>query len=115
MHIPLHASWLNQGELSIVHRKVLRPNHFADLDGLEQRVFAFGPYYEQIARPFERKFTGGDLDRCSAGRRGRHETPPTSRRPPYKYDQDHQTSKNFGSAESVAHPNPGYNRTRLLR
>jgi hypothetical protein len=42
---------------------VLQPNNFADLDALEQTLLAFGRRYEQIAKPFEWKFTRRDLDR----------------------------------------------------
>ena len=65
VHTPVHASWLNQAEIyfSVVQRKVLQPNDFADLGVLEQRLLAFGRRYEQIAEPFEWKFTRQDLDR----------------------------------------------------
>jgi DDE superfamily endonuclease len=65
VHTPVHASWLNQAELyfSVAQRKVLQPNDFADLDALEQRLLAFGRHYEQIASPFEWKFTRRDLER----------------------------------------------------
>jgi DDE superfamily endonuclease len=64
-HTPIHASWLNQAEiyLSVVQRKVLQPNDFADLDLLQERLLAFGRHYEQIAKPFEWKFTRQDLNR----------------------------------------------------
>jgi DDE superfamily endonuclease len=64
IHLPIHASWLNQLEIcfSIVQRKVLTPNDFAELAAVEQRLLAFERYYEQIARPFE-TFTRSDLDR----------------------------------------------------
>ncbi len=67
VHTPVHASWLNQAEIyfSIVQRKVLTPNDFLDLDTLERQVLAFGRRYEQIAQPFEWKFTRGDLDRLA--------------------------------------------------
>jgi hypothetical protein len=63
----VHASWLNQAEIyfSIVQRKVLTPNDFPDLDTLEQQLLAFGRCYEQIAQPFEWKFTRQDLDRLA--------------------------------------------------
>ncbi|MGH2797619.1 MAG: hypothetical protein ACRDM0_08100 [Thermoleophilaceae bacterium] len=51
---------------SIVQRKVVQPNDFADLDVLEQRLLAFGRRYERIAEPFEWKFTRRDLDRLLA-------------------------------------------------
>jgi hypothetical protein len=65
VHLPIHASWLNQAEIyfSVVQRKVLQPNHFEDLDGLEQQLLAFGRHYEQIAVPFQWKFTRQDLYR----------------------------------------------------
>ena len=65
VHTPVHASWLNQAEIyfSIAQRKVLQPNNFADLDVLEQTLLAFGRHYEQIAQPFEWKFTRKDLHR----------------------------------------------------
>ena len=55
----------NQCEIyfSIVQRKVLQPNDFADLDAVEQALLGFGRRYEQIAKPFEWKFTHRDLDR----------------------------------------------------
>ena len=64
VHTPVHASWLNQAEIyfSVVQRKVLTPNDFPDLDTLEQHLLAFGRRYEQIAQPFEWKFTRADLD-----------------------------------------------------
>jgi hypothetical protein len=67
VHTPVHASWLNQAEIyfSIVQRKVLTPNDFADLDTLHERLLAFGRRYEQIATPFQWKFTRQDLDRVA--------------------------------------------------
>ena len=67
VHTAVHASWLNQAEIyfSVVQRKVLTPNDFADLDTLEQRLLAFGRRYEQIATPFEWNFTRADLDRLT--------------------------------------------------
>ena len=43
VHLPIHASWLNQIEIyfSIVQRKVLTPNDFADLRGRSKRLLAF--------------------------------------------------------------------------
>ena len=67
VHTPVHASWLNQAEIyfSIVQRKVLTPNDFPDLDTLEHQLLAFGRRYEQIAAPFQWKFTRSDLDRIT--------------------------------------------------
>lgn len=67
VHTPKHASWLNQAEIyfSVVQRKVLTPNDFVDLDTLEERLLAFGRRYQQIAQPFQWKFTRADLDRLT--------------------------------------------------
>ena len=50
---------------SVVQRKVLTPDDFPDLATLQQRLLAFGRRYEQIAQPFEWKFTRADLDRLT--------------------------------------------------
>jgi hypothetical protein len=65
IHLPIHASWLNQIELyfSIVQRKALTPNDFDSLDALAERLLRFGEHYRQIARPFELAFTRDDLHR----------------------------------------------------
>ena len=65
VHLPIHASWLNQIELyfSIVQRKALTPNAFDSLDALAERLLRFAEHYRQIARPFEWAFTRADLDR----------------------------------------------------
>jgi hypothetical protein len=64
VHLPVHASWLNQIEIyfSVVQRKVLTPNDFADLAVLAERLLAFQERYEQAAKPFAWKFTRRDLD-----------------------------------------------------
>ena len=63
VHLPVHASWLNQVEIyfSVVQRKVLTPNDFTDLAEVESRLLAFERRYEQTAEPFEWKFTRSDL------------------------------------------------------
>ena len=65
IHLPIHASWLNQIELyfSIVQRKALTPNDFGSLYELAWRLLEFAEHYRQIARPFEWTFTRSDLDR----------------------------------------------------
>jgi hypothetical protein len=65
VHTPLHASWLNQVEIyfSVVQRKALTPNDFRSLGELQQRLLAFQEHYETIARPFQWRFTRGDLRR----------------------------------------------------
>ena len=64
VHTPVHASWVNQAEIffSVVQRKALQPNNFADLETLERTLLAFGRRYEQIAQPFEWKFTRKKLN-----------------------------------------------------
>lgn len=63
VHLPAHASWLNQVEIyfSVIQRKVLDPNDIADLDELQQRLLDFQRLYQQAAKPFEWKFTRQDL------------------------------------------------------
>jgi hypothetical protein len=68
IHLPIHASWLNQIELyfSIVQRKALTPNDFDSLDALTARLLRFSEHYRQIAEPFEWTFTRTDLERLLA-------------------------------------------------
>jgi hypothetical protein len=68
IHLPVHASWLNQAELffSIVQRKALTPNDFGSLQELARRLMDFGQHYRNIARPFDWTFTRHDLDRVLA-------------------------------------------------
>ncbi len=68
VHLPIHASWLNQIELyfSIVQRKALTPNDFDSLEALTERLLRFGEHYRQIAKPFQWTFTRSDLDRLLA-------------------------------------------------
>lgn len=65
VHLPVHASWLNQIEIffSILQRKVLTPNDFASLIDLREAIYAFEKRYEKIAKPFEWKFTRNDLSK----------------------------------------------------
>jgi DDE superfamily endonuclease len=65
VHLPVHASWLNQIEVyfSVVQRKVVAPNDFTDLAEVEARLLAFERRYEQTAAPFDWHFTRSDLDR----------------------------------------------------
>jgi transposase len=63
VHLPIHASWLNQVELyfSVVQRKVLTPNDFLDLAEVEARLLGFQRRYQQTATPFDWRFTRSDL------------------------------------------------------
>jgi transposase len=63
IHLPVHASWLDQAEIyfSIVQRKVINPNDFTDLGQIRDRLAAFEARYNAIARPFGWTFTRTDL------------------------------------------------------
>ena len=63
VHLPIHASWLNQIEIyfSIIQRKVLTPNDFPSLKALEERIYKFQEHYENIAKTFKWKFTRENL------------------------------------------------------
>ena len=65
VHLPTHASWLNQVELyfSIIQRKVLAPNDFTDLAAVEERLLAYEALYNRTAHPFTWTFTRADLAR----------------------------------------------------
>jgi hypothetical protein len=66
-HPPSYSRLLAQGQIeiyfSVVQRKVLTPNDFADLEVLVERLITFQKRYEQAAKPFAWKFTRHDLDR----------------------------------------------------
>lgn len=63
VHTPTHASWLNQVEIyfSVLQRKVLTPADCSSLAELQHRILAFQDHYQQIARPFQWRFTRADL------------------------------------------------------
>ncbi|MCU1614424.1 MAG: family transposase [Frankiales bacterium] len=65
VHLPVHASWLNQIEIyfSIVQRKVIKPGDFADLEELAARLLAFQDRYNATAEPFDWHFGRKSLDR----------------------------------------------------
>jgi hypothetical protein len=58
VHTPVHASWLNQVEIyfSLVQRKVLTPNDFADLAAVEQRLRLYEELTNRSPRPFDWTF-----------------------------------------------------------
>ncbi len=68
IHLPVHASWLDQCEIyfSIVQRKVVTPNDFTDLDEIRDRLAAFETRYNAVAEPFDWKFGRSDLDKLLA-------------------------------------------------
>jgi hypothetical protein len=61
--LPLHASWLNQIEIyfSILQRKALTPNDFADLAEVRQRLHRFARLFMSEAEPFDWNFTRAKL------------------------------------------------------
>ncbi len=63
VHLPIHASWLNQIEIyfSIIQRKLLTPNYFSSIKELTKTIFDFQNRYEKFAKPFKWKFTKNDL------------------------------------------------------
>ncbi|MGH3682546.1 MAG: IS630 family transposase [Natronosporangium sp.] len=63
VHLPIHASWLNQIEIyfSVLQRKAISPVDFADLDALAERILAFQDRYNRAATPFDWTFTRHDL------------------------------------------------------
>jgi len=68
VHLPRHASWLNQIEIyfSILQRKALTPADFPSQDAVAARILGFQEHYQQIAQPFQWKFTRRDLNRLVA-------------------------------------------------
>jgi hypothetical protein len=58
VHTPVHASWLNQVEIyfSIIQRKVLTPNDFADLEAVRLRLALYEELSNQHPTPFRWKF-----------------------------------------------------------
>jgi DDE superfamily endonuclease len=58
LHTPVHASWLNQVEIyfSIVQRKVLTPNDFADLEAIRLRLAFYEDLSNQSPTPFRWRF-----------------------------------------------------------
>jgi hypothetical protein len=65
IHLPVHASWLNQIEIyfSVVQRKLLTPDDSPDLDVLANQLAAFEARYNTTAQPFDWRFTRNDLNR----------------------------------------------------
>ena len=68
VHLPVHASWLNQVEIyfSVVQRKVLTPAAWRSTDELAAQLRAFESRYTAVAQPFEWRFTRRDLQRVLA-------------------------------------------------
>jgi hypothetical protein len=64
VHLPVHASRLNQIEVyfSVTQRKLPAPDDFEDLDEIATQIIAFENHYNTVARPFDWKFTRADLN-----------------------------------------------------
>jgi hypothetical protein len=63
VHTPVHASWLNQVEIyfSVVQRKVLTPNDFANLEAIRLRLALYEELSNQSPTPFQWKFDRTNL------------------------------------------------------
>ncbi|OAV77134.1 transposase [Dietzia sp. 111N12-1] len=64
VHLPVHASWLNQVEIyfSILQRKAIKPGNFRDLKHLAERVLAFQDRYNTTVTPFKWNYSRSDLN-----------------------------------------------------
>ncbi|MGO9584388.1 MAG: transposase [Acidimicrobiales bacterium] len=64
VHLPVHASWLNQIEIvfSILQRKVLSPNDLTNLLEMADRIVTFERHFNAAPRPFDWRFTRADLE-----------------------------------------------------
>ena len=85
IHLPAHASWLDQAELyfSVVQRKALTPNDFTSLDQIRERLAAFEIRYNAITWTFTRT----DLSDCYAA------STPTTRPSPTPWQHDPRRPK----------------------
>ena len=57
-------AWLNQVQIyfSILQRKAMNPNDFADRDQLSERIIDFQDRYNTTAKPFDWTYTRDDLN-----------------------------------------------------
>ena len=63
IHLPVHASWLNQIEIySRSYSESCSPPT-SGIDVLANRLSAFEARYNSAARPFDWRFNRNDLDR----------------------------------------------------
>lgn len=65
VHLPVHASWLNQVEVyfSILQRKIITGGDFTNLADLTDKILGFQQHYNAAAEPFDWKFTKTKLRR----------------------------------------------------
>jgi transposase len=84
VHLPVHASWLNQVEIyfSAVQRKALAPDDFFDLDEVADRLMSFQNRYNATAQPFDWTFNRTDLNQLLTrlNHHDRHAPPPDNPR-----------------------------------
>ena len=83
VHLPVHASWLNQVEVyfSVIQRKPLTPDDFEDLESLAAQILTFEQHYNATASLFDWRFTHTGLNRLLT-RLSQHD-PATPRRSPH--------------------------------
>lgn len=64
IHLPVHASWLNQIEIyfSILQRKAIHPTDFTNLSHLAEQILAFQNRYNSTAHPFDWRYSRDDLN-----------------------------------------------------
>jgi len=62
--LPTNASWLDQIEIwfSLLQRKLLHPNHFANTDELQRAILDFIVRYNQTAKPLAWSYTVEKLE-----------------------------------------------------
>ena len=65
VHLPTHASWLNQIELyfSILQRKALTPRDFESPSHMAHRILAFQERFSARAKPFNWRYSVIDLQK----------------------------------------------------
>jgi hypothetical protein len=63
VYTPIHASWFNQVEIyfSIIQRKVLTPNDFANLDAVQAWLALYETLSNGHPKPFAWKFSRDQL------------------------------------------------------
>ena len=78
VHLPVHASWLNQVEVyfSLVQRKVLTPNDYPDLDALRVRLALYEELTNRTPKPFVWNFTRQKLREWLKRARPHFQSPP---------------------------------------
>jgi len=103
VHLPVHASWLNQVEIyfSILQRKAISPSNFRDLDELAERITAFQDRYNPTAEPFDWTYTRADLN-AYLKRLTDHE--PESRTAPGSMTPDELTGMTTSAGQQRGYP-----------